>query len=113
MTNRGGDEAHQSHSVVMLPETLHYSSIVSATSGVRNQKQFGIYKTKKVNGFLCHFCIFKSHLDVCVCVYLKETQLSCTANDKGTQIDCELGNPLHRDAEVSRFLRVCLCHCLR
>uniref|UniRef100_A0A8C3A5E6 Integrin alpha 6 n=1 Tax=Cyclopterus lumpus TaxID=8103 RepID=A0A8C3A5E6_CYCLU len=52
VTNRNGDDAHQSHSGISLPDTLHYSSIV---------------------------------------------YVSCTANDKGTLIDCELGNPLRRD----------------
>lgn len=28
--------------------------------------------------------------------------MDCTANDKGTLVDCELGNPIQRDAEVSR-----------
>ncbi|TKS72097.1 Integrin alpha-6 VLA-6 [Collichthys lucidus] len=32
------------------------------------------------------------------------TQVSCTANDKGTQIDCDLGNPLQRDAEVTFYV---------
>ncbi|XP_070692438.1 integrin alpha-6-like [Pempheris klunzingeri] len=63
VTNRDGDDAHQSHSVIMLPDTLHYSSVVYNTAA--------------------------------------ETQVSCTANDKGTLIDCELGNPLQRDTEVS------------
>ncbi|KAK9518357.1 hypothetical protein VZT92_023666 [Zoarces viviparus] len=66
VTNRNGDDAHQSHSVISLPETLHYSSIVYSTAS--------------------------------------ETQVSCTANDKGTLIDCELGNPLQRDAEVTFYV---------
>lgn len=28
--------------------------------------------------------------------------MDCTANDKGTLIDCDLGNPIQRDGEVSR-----------
>uniref|UniRef100_A0A8C6KDU9 Integrin alpha-6-like n=1 Tax=Nothobranchius furzeri TaxID=105023 RepID=A0A8C6KDU9_NOTFU len=59
VTNRNGDDAHQSSSVIMLPETLHYSSAA---------------------------------------------QVSCTANDKGTLIRCELGNPLQRDAEVTFYI---------
>ncbi|XP_040904522.1 integrin alpha-6-like [Toxotes jaculatrix] len=66
VTNRNGDDAHQSHASIMLPETLHYSSIVYNAAA--------------------------------------ETQVSCTANDKGTQIDCELGNPLQRDAEVTFYV---------
>ncbi|XP_071314514.1 integrin alpha-6-like [Trachinotus anak] len=66
VTNRNGDDAHQSHSIIMLPDTLHYSSIVYNTAA--------------------------------------ETQVSCTANDKGTLIDCELGNPLQRDAEVTFYV---------
>ncbi|XP_070769684.1 integrin alpha-6-like [Enoplosus armatus] len=66
VTNRDGDAAHQSHSVIMLPDTLHYSSIVYSAAS--------------------------------------ETQVSCTANDKGTVIDCELGNPLRRDAEVTFYV---------
>uniref|UniRef100_A0A3P8RXC4 Integrin subunit alpha 6 n=1 Tax=Amphiprion percula TaxID=161767 RepID=A0A3P8RXC4_AMPPE len=60
VTNRDGDDAHQSHAVITLPDTLHYSSV--------------------------------------------ETQASCTANDKGTLIDCELGNPFKRDAEVTFYV---------
>ncbi|XP_037636914.1 integrin alpha-6-like [Sebastes umbrosus] len=66
VTNRNGDDAHQSHSIISLPETLHYSSIVYSTA--------------------------------------TETQVTCTANDKGTRIDCELGNPLQRDAEVTFYV---------
>lgn len=36
-----------------------------------------------------------------VYLYPQETQLSCTGNKNGTLIDCELGNPFQRDAEVS------------
>lgn len=35
---------------------------------------------------------------------LKERQ-SCTANSNGSVIDCELGNPLHRNAQVSTAAR--------
>uniref|UniRef100_A0A8D3CGW6 Integrin alpha-2 domain-containing protein n=1 Tax=Scophthalmus maximus TaxID=52904 RepID=A0A8D3CGW6_SCOMX len=65
VTNRNGDDAHQSHSIIVLPSTLHYSSIIYNTA---------------------------------------ETQMSCTANEKGTLIDCELGNPLQRDADVSSIV---------
>uniref|UniRef100_A0A8D3E6D9 Integrin alpha-2 domain-containing protein n=1 Tax=Scophthalmus maximus TaxID=52904 RepID=A0A8D3E6D9_SCOMX len=64
VTNRNGDDAHQSHSIIVLPSTLHYSSII----------------------------------------YNTETQMSCTANEKGTLIDCELGNPLQRDADVTFYV---------
>ncbi|TKS72109.1 Integrin alpha-6 VLA-6 [Collichthys lucidus] len=66
VTNREGDDAHQSHSIISLPDTLHYSTIVYNTAA--------------------------------------GTQVSCTANDKGTQIDCDLGNPLQRDAEVTFYV---------
>ncbi|XP_058505751.1 integrin alpha-6-like [Solea solea] len=66
VTNRNGDDAHQSHSVIMLPDTLRYSSIIHNAPA--------------------------------------ETQVSCTANDKGTLIDCELGNPLQRDAELTFYV---------
>ncbi|XP_076005382.1 integrin alpha-6-like [Genypterus blacodes] len=68
VTNRDGDDAHQSHSVISLPDTLHYSSIV--------------YDTNTTS----------------------ETQVTCTANDKGIIIDCELGNPFQRDAEVTFYI---------
>ncbi|XP_056239048.1 integrin alpha-6-like [Seriola aureovittata] len=66
VTNRNGDDAHQSHSIILLPDSLHYSSIVYSTAA--------------------------------------ETQVSCTANAKGTVVDCELGNPLQRDAEVTFYV---------
>ncbi|XP_075336630.1 integrin alpha-6-like [Odontesthes bonariensis] len=66
VTNRNGDDAHQSHSVIMLPDTLHYAAIVHSGAA--------------------------------------DTQVSCTANDDGTLIDCELGNPLKRDAEVTFYV---------
>uniref|UniRef100_A0A8C6KIM6 Integrin alpha-6-like n=1 Tax=Nothobranchius furzeri TaxID=105023 RepID=A0A8C6KIM6_NOTFU len=34
----------------------------------------------------------------------KQVLMSCTANDKGTLIRCELGNPLQRDAEVTFYI---------
>ncbi|XP_030000900.1 integrin alpha-6-like [Sphaeramia orbicularis] len=67
-TNRNGDDAHQTHLVITLPETLPYSSTVHSTAS--------------------------------------ETQVSCTANDKGTLVDCELGNPLRRDAEVTFYVKL-------
>ncbi|KAL7395617.1 hypothetical protein ABVT39_020294 [Epinephelus coioides] len=66
VTNRNGDDAHQSHSVISLPDALPYASTVYSTAS--------------------------------------ETQVSCTANEKGTLIDCELGNPLKRDAEVTFYV---------
>ncbi|XP_061580836.1 integrin alpha-6-like [Cololabis saira] len=66
VTNRNGDDAHQSHLVVTLPDALRYSSIVHSGSA--------------------------------------ETDLSCAANDNGTLIDCELGNPLQRDAEITFYV---------
>ncbi|KAM9376193.1 integrin alpha-6-like [Pholidichthys leucotaenia] len=65
VTNRNGDDAHQSHAVIMLPDTLHYSSIIQSKG---------------------------------------ESQMSCTVNDKGNIINCELGNPLQRDAEVTFYV---------
>uniref|UniRef100_A0A671Y097 Integrin alpha-2 domain-containing protein n=1 Tax=Sparus aurata TaxID=8175 RepID=A0A671Y097_SPAAU len=59
VTNKGGDDAHQPHCVIHLPDSLRYSSVVPSTT------------------------------------------TSCTVNEKGTRINCELGNPFHRDAEVS------------
>lgn len=32
VTNRGGDDAHQTHSIISLPDTLHYSSVVTTAS---------------------------------------------------------------------------------
>lgn len=29
VTNRGGDDAHQTRSIIRLPDTLHYSSVVT------------------------------------------------------------------------------------
>ncbi|XP_076595871.1 integrin alpha-6-like [Chaetodon auriga] len=66
VTNRDGDDAHQSHSFISLPDALRYSSVVYSTAA--------------------------------------ETPVSCTANDKGTLIDCELGNPLRKDAEVTFYV---------
>ncbi|CAK6964964.1 integrin alpha-6-like [Scomber scombrus] len=66
VTNRNGDDAHQSHSVIRLPDTLRYTSVVYNTAS--------------------------------------ETHVTCSANEKGTFVDCELGNPLHRDAEVTFYV---------
>ncbi|KAM8732326.1 integrin alpha-6-like isoform 2-T2 [Acanthopagrus schlegelii] len=66
VTNRGGEEAHQTHSVINLPDTLRYSSVVYSTTA--------------------------------------DTQTSCTASEKGTRINCELGNLFHRDAEVTFYV---------
>ncbi|TRY56891.1 hypothetical protein DNTS_031017 [Danionella cerebrum] len=34
----------------------------------------------------------------------QETQVQCNPNENKTQVDCQLGNPLKRDSEVSMFL---------
>uniref|UniRef100_A0A671XY74 Integrin alpha second immunoglobulin-like domain-containing protein n=1 Tax=Sparus aurata TaxID=8175 RepID=A0A671XY74_SPAAU len=65
VTNKGGDDAHQPHCVIHLPDSLRYSSVVPSTT---------------------------------------DTQTSCTVNEKGTRINCELGNPFHRDAEVTFYV---------
>ncbi|KAM4621915.1 integrin alpha-6-like [Polymixia lowei] len=66
VNNKGGDEAHQSRSVIRLPDTLRYSSVIYSK--------------------------------------VSESKVRCTANDEGTLIDCELGNPLQRDAEVTFYV---------
>ncbi|CAN9514650.1 unnamed protein product [Ophioblennius macclurei] len=66
VTNADGDDAHQSHSVVTLPETLRYVSVALSSKAT-------------------------SHL-------------GCIANTKGNLIDCEFGNPLRRDAEVTFYI---------
>ncbi|XP_059202165.1 integrin alpha-6-like [Centropristis striata] len=66
VTNRDGDDAHQSHAAIRLPDTLQYNAVLHATPS--------------------------------------ETAVSCTANNKGTLINCELGNPLQRDAEVTFYV---------
>lgn len=38
VTNRGGEEAHQTHSVINLPDTLRYSSVVYSTTAVSAQE---------------------------------------------------------------------------
>ncbi|XP_061747815.1 integrin alpha-6-like [Nerophis ophidion] len=65
VTNMGGEDAHQSHVVVQLPDILRYSSVIYTSAS--------------------------------------EAQVSCSANDKGTLIDCELGNPLPGDAQVTFY----------
>ncbi|XP_067455908.1 integrin alpha-6-like [Thunnus thynnus] len=63
VTNRNGEDAHQSKLVITPPNTLQYSTFVSSTAS--------------------------------------KTQVTCSTNDNGTHIDCELGNPLPRDANVT------------
>uniref|UniRef100_A0A3B4B8F7 Integrin alpha-2 domain-containing protein n=1 Tax=Periophthalmus magnuspinnatus TaxID=409849 RepID=A0A3B4B8F7_9GOBI len=47
-----------------------------------------------------------SHIYVCFTLYrpIYCTNISCTANKKGTLINCELGNPLQRDGEVTFYV---------
>ncbi|MEQ2266023.1 hypothetical protein XENORESO_016649, partial [Xenotaenia resolanae] len=65
VTNRNGDDAHQCHSVIMLPDTVRYSSVLFSVA---------------------------------------EEDIGCTANGNGTLIDCDLGNPLRRDTEVTFYI---------
>ncbi|KAM4732054.1 integrin alpha-6-like [Anableps anableps] len=65
VSNKNGDDAHRCHSVIMLPDTMRYSSVLFSGA---------------------------------------EEDVSCTANDSGTLIDCDLGNPLQRDAEVTFYI---------
>lgn len=40
VTNWGGDDAHQSHSVITLPDILHYSSVVNTASvSIQHEKK--------------------------------------------------------------------------
>lgn len=64
VTNKNGDDAHQSQLDITLPDTLHYSTIAVS----------------------------------------QQTQVSCTANENGTLIHCDLGNPLQRDSEVTFYV---------
>ncbi|XP_055015242.1 integrin alpha-6-like [Boleophthalmus pectinirostris] len=65
VTNRNGDDAHQSGLSITLPDTLYYTTVY--------------------------------HTQV-------KSPVSCTANEKGTLIDCELGNPLQRNGEVTFYV---------
>ncbi|KAK7877224.1 hypothetical protein WMY93_032077 [Mugilogobius chulae] len=69
VTNKNGDDAHQSGLIIALPDTIHYSTV---------------HHTQSVSDM--------------------ETPVSCTANDKGTLVSCELGNPLQRDGEVTFYV---------
>ncbi|XP_057705780.1 integrin alpha-6-like [Corythoichthys intestinalis] len=68
VTNEDGEDAHQSHLIIKLPDHLRYSSVVYASMSV-----------------------IDSHV-------------TCSGNDKGTVIDCELGNPLQRDSQVKFYV---------
>lgn len=68
VTNRNGDDAHQSLMAITVPDTLHYSTVV--------------YEAQSQ----------------------KKSSVSCSANEKGTLINCELGNPLQRDGEVTFYV---------
>ncbi|TRY86870.1 hypothetical protein DNTS_017251 [Danionella cerebrum] len=49
---------------------------------------------------------FPEHLQLASVMPKKssETQVQCNTNENKTQVDCQLGNPLKRDSEVSMFL---------
>ncbi|XP_054648706.1 integrin alpha-6-like [Dunckerocampus dactyliophorus] len=66
VTNMDGEDAHQSHMLIKLPDLLHYSSVFYTSTS--------------------------------------ESQVSCSANEKGSVIDCELGNPLRRDAQATFYV---------
>lgn len=41
VTNKGGDDAHQPHCVIHLPDSLRYSSVVHSTTAVSVQQLCG------------------------------------------------------------------------
>lgn len=133
VTNKGGEDAHYTQLLATLPESLSYASYTSKEKSVSQQavhtattlhvtsclglifsECLNVYTAKKL---LISLCIFL-HLPCVVTVSSRSVsshcfslcghaQVYCTADGNGTQVKCELGNPLPRDAEVSQFKLLC------
>lgn len=109
VTNRHGDDAHQSHVIITLPDTLRYSSVVHRGKEVSSRFSLSLEKQWQTSNksILSNESQIRKNKERCsTCLHemlLVSTQLSCSANENGTLIDCELGNPFHRDAEVRQI----------
>lgn len=89
---RAGDDAHEAKLIATFPNALTYSAFrelrafpVSVWETLQKGKPAPVLREHKVTQ--------------CALLF-QEKQLSCVANQNGSQVNCELGNPFKRNSSV-------------
>lgn len=94
-----GDDAHAAQLLISLPNTLSYagSRVPPQVCGDPEQYVF------KWEGKFCYLCVTEIKCSV-ICHHC--LQMRCQANQNGSQVECDLGNPVKRDAKVRKQIGV-------
>lgn len=99
---KDGDDAHEAKLIATFPDTLTYSAY-------RELRAFpvSVFRVRVGEG-QHHIAHRHDCATVCYLSLLQEKQLSCVANQNGSQADCELGNPFKRNSSVSDTFMYCI-----
>ncbi|KAM4897414.1 integrin alpha-6 isoform 3-T3 [Sylvia borin] len=92
---KDGEDAYEAKLIATFPDSLTYSAF-------REMRSYpvSIFKRKILKN-LKYF----QHIFTCKCtVFYQEKQLTCGANQNGSQAECELGNPFKRNSNVTFYL---------
>ncbi|KAM6077835.1 integrin alpha-6 isoform 2-T2 [Theristicus caerulescens] len=92
---KDGEDAYEAKLIATFPDSLTYSAF-------REMRGYpvSIFKRKDIQIFkyFQHIFTFK-----CI-LFNQEKQLTCGANQNGSQAECELGNPFKRNSNVTFYL---------
>lgn len=98
---KDGDDAHEAKLIATFPDTLTYSAYRELRAfpvSIFREQLRG--KTSAVASE--RIVIWR------VFLLLQEKQLSCVANQNGSQADCDLGNPFKRNSSVGDAFTCCV-----
>ena len=97
---KDGDDAHEAKLIATFPDTLTYSAY-------RELRAFPVSISGDHVGRKKH-CVASECVVIWYVLLLQEKQLTCVANQNGSQADCELGNPFKRNSSVGDAFTYCI-----
>lgn len=98
---KDGDDAHEAKLIATFPDTLTYSAY-------RELRAFPVSILRDQFGGKKKNCVVSECFVIWSVFLLQEKQLSCVANQNGSQADCELGNPFKRNSSVGDAFTYCI-----
>lgn len=98
---KDGDDAHEAKLIATFPDTLTYSAY-------RELRAFPVSIFREQLRGENQRCGMWTHCDLVCGFLLQEKQLSCVANQNGSQADCDLGNPFKRNSSVGDAFTYCI-----
>jgi len=89
---KDGEDAYEAKLIATFPDSLTYSAF-------REMRGYPVSIFKKKD---THILKYFQHIFTFKCIlFNQEKQLTCGANQNGSQAECELGNPFKRNSNVS------------